>query len=107
MTTKRKTSATQRDFESEALVQGKDYDIQVSQDKGTVWIHAADGSCIGRFSKRAGLDVHKSASVVMEGGTECLYCTHRPAGKDDWETFCEQVMFHHRVPVPLDLLEWN
>lgn len=40
------------------MTEGVDYGIDISGDGRTVWIHGADGSCIGRFSKSFAMDVH-------------------------------------------------
>lgn len=63
------------------MVEGIDYCIDVSSEGSTVWINSADGSCIGRFSKRFGLDVHRTLTEQMAGGSQCLHCTHEPQGR--------------------------
>ena len=50
--------------------------VQVSQDGQTVWVHSADGSTVGRFSKRFGLDVHRTVTEQLQGASQCLHCTH-------------------------------
>lgn len=83
------------------------FDIQVSGDGGTVWVTAADGSCVGRFSKAFGLDVHKSVAEQMAGGSQCLHCTHEPAGPAAWDEFRAQVKAHHQIEVSVDLINWK
>lgn len=83
------------------------FDIQVSSDGGTVWVTAADGSCVGRFSKAFGLDVHKSVADQVAGGSQCLHCTHEPAGPAVWNEFRVQVKAHHQIDVPADLVSWS
>ena len=62
--------------------------VQVSQDRGTLWVHAPDGSTVGRFSKRFGIDVHKTfAEQLDDGAKPCLHCTHAAAGPDEWLAF--------------------
>ena len=89
------------------MVEGLDYCIDISTDGRTVWVNGADGSCIGRFSKRFGLDVHKSATDQMAGGSQCLHCTHEPAGPAAWSQFREQMQLHYKIDVPDDLVRWN
>jgi len=84
-----------------------DYDIQLSSDGGTVWVTAADGSCAGRFSKSFGIDVHRTATEQMKGQDQCLYCTHAPAGQEEWSLFREQILTHHAIDVPADFIRWN
>ena len=77
------------------------FGIQASADGKTVWVHAADGSCVGRFDKRFGLDVHTTASEqINEGKPQCLLCTHEAAGPDDWQRFRAAVKAHHAIEVP-------
>lgn len=38
-----------------------DAQVQVSACGTTVWVHGLDGSTVGRFSKRFGMDVHTTA----------------------------------------------
>lgn len=35
------------------------FEIQLSANGETVWVHASDGSTVGRYSTRFGMDVHK------------------------------------------------
>ena len=95
------------DLDHPAFLDCPPYDIQVSGDGSTVWVTAADGSCVGRFSKTFGLDVHKSAAEQMAGGTQCLHCTHSPSGPDAWDVFRAQVKMHHHIEVPADLVSWG
>lgn len=89
------------------MIQGIDYDIDVSNDGRTVWVHSADGSCVGRFSKTFGLDVHKTAAEQMAGGSQCLHCTHEPAGSAAWEEFRAQIRANYNIEVPADLISWD
>jgi hypothetical protein len=89
------------------MVEGTHYYIDVSADGRTVWVNGADGSCIGRFSKKFGLDVHKSAVDQLAGGSECLHCTHEPAGPAAWTEFRQQMQLHYQIDVPADLVSWN
>ena len=80
--------------------------IQVSEDGGTLWVHALDGSTVGRFSKRFGIDVHRTMTEQMAGGEQCLSCSHEPAGPDDWRRFIDLMKVHHGVVIPYDLIEF-
>lgn len=82
------------------LVEGVDYELLVSTLGDTVWLNAADGSCIGRFSKRYGIDVHHSATEQMAGSRECVFCTHQAASADDWSRFRREVREHYGIEVP-------
>lgn len=81
-------------------------EISVSADGMTLWVTATDGSCIGRFSKRFGIDVHTTATSQLADAKQCLYCTHEPAGYEEWQVFREQMRLHHGVVVPNDGLTW-
>ncbi|WP_255593519.1 hypothetical protein [Acidovorax sp. sic0104] len=75
-------------------------EIQVSANGDTVWVHSAvDGSTIGRFSSRFGLDVHRTASQQMEGAAQCLHCTHYKPTHEDWLLFCALMLEHHQITV--------
>lgn len=75
--------------------------IQIDESRGVVWIHALDGSTIGRFSPDFGIDVHTTAEAQMAGAPECLACTH---GVDDpdaaWSEFCSLVHRHYGLVLP-------
>lgn len=78
--------------------------VQVSENKQTVWCHALDGSTVGRFDWRYGLDVHTTVTAQMAGANQCLHCTHEPATLEDWRIFCDQMWRHHATFVDKDLL---
>lgn len=82
------------------------FGINADPPRGTVWVNGFDGSCIGRFSKRYGIDVHRTASAQLAGEGECLMCTHAPADHASWLTFVDAMQEHHGVTVPPDLLSW-
>lgn len=83
------------------------HEISAEPVGGTVWINALDGSCIGRFSKRFGIDVHRTASAQLAGEGQCLLCTHGAADEGAWSVFIEAMREHHGVVVPKDLLSWR
>jgi hypothetical protein len=85
-----------------------DEHIQVSADQSTVWVHAStDGSTVGRFSRRFGIDVHTTATEQRQGASQYLNCTHEPAGRDDWETFIALMQQHHGIPIASDLISFD
>lgn len=81
--------------------------VQVSADGSTVWVHALDGSTVGRFSKRFGLDVHTTVTHQMGGAAQCLHCTHTAATHSDWLTFCRLMAEHHGIRVKDDLIHFE
>lgn len=80
------------------------HEVVQSPDGATVWVNAADGSCIGRFSRRHGIDVHTTSAEQLEGGRQCLFCTHEPANQAAWESFCDAMLLHHRISVDRGLV---
>ncbi|WP_080443096.1 hypothetical protein [Burkholderia cenocepacia] len=82
------------------------HELIVSSLGDVLWVNGLDGSCLARFSKRGGIDVHNSATAQLAGASECLYCTHAPAGLSEWETFRVQVLEHHGIAVPADALSF-
>ncbi|MCT7340036.1 hypothetical protein N5K55_03040 (plasmid) [Pseudomonas aeruginosa] len=43
------------------------YEVLVSHDGGTVWVNCSDGNSVGRFSKHAGIDLHRTIAEQMAG----------------------------------------
>ncbi|AOZ11156.1 hypothetical protein [Cupriavidus malaysiensis] len=82
----------------------KPYLIEVSSLRDTVWVTANDGSCIGRFSKRFGIDVHRTVDDQRAGAGQCLFCTHRPAGEAEWHTFRARIRDHYGIDIPADTI---
>ncbi len=82
------------------------YEIVVSGNGDTVWINGDDGLCWARFSKKFGIDVHRSASM-QQADTECLYCTHGKADVGDWAVFRAEILRHHGVAVDADTLSFD
>lgn len=80
--------------------------VQLSADGSTVWVHALDGSTVGRFSKRFGLDVHTTATQQMGGAAQCLHCTHVSPSSDDWLIFCDLMNQHHGIEVNPNLMQF-
>lgn len=79
--------------------------VQVSADASTVWVHALDGSTVGRFSKRFGLDVHTTVTQQMEGSAQCLHCTHVPPTASDWQKFCKLMKQHYGIEINAALIK--
>lgn len=83
-------------------------EVEVSPRGDTVWVNSGDdGSCIGRFSKRFGIDVHRTGTEQMAGKGECIHCTHAPAGQADWEVFCDMMLRHHATFIPRNLIRFE
>jgi hypothetical protein len=74
-------------------VKEKAYDI--TTDGRTVWVNAA--SCLGRFGLQ-GIDIHRPAAEQPDLG-ECLYCTHGPTTRADWDVFVAKMLEHHAIKV--------
>jgi hypothetical protein len=81
-----------------------EYDLQLSDNRSAVWIHASDGSTVGRFG-RMGIDLHNTASEQMAGASECRLCTHGPVGSADWDLFREKALEWWGVNVPEDAFD--
>lgn len=83
------------------------YCIDVSSNGDTVWVTGDDGSCIGRFSKRFGIDVHRTVTDQMAGADQCLHCTHEPAGEGAWKLFRQLVRQHFGIDVPMETIVFH
>lgn len=81
--------------------------VQTSSDGSTVWVHSSDGTTVGRFSRRWGLDVHRTVTEQMAGADQCLHCTHTKPGPADWIDFCEQIKKHHGIDVDSSLVQFD
>ena len=82
--------------------------IQVSSDGKTVWIHSpTDGSTVGRFSKKFGMDVHTTVADQLQGAGQCLCCTHEPPAFIEWDCFVRLIHEHHGIVVPTDLIQFQ
>ncbi len=81
--------------------------VQVSRDGNTVWVHACDGSTVGRFSKIFGMDVHRTVTEQMNGQPQCLKCTHEAPGLDQWIEFCDLMEKHYKVIVSKSLISFD
>lgn len=81
--------------------------VQVSADRKTVWVHAKDGSTVGRFSKTFGMDVHATITEQLAGAGQCLHCTHEPPGQRDWDQFCDLMLQHYEITVDRNALTFE
>jgi hypothetical protein len=78
--------------------------VQIAADRATIWVHALDGSTIGRFSLRFGIDIHTTAREQLAGASQCLHCTHQRPTYAQWLRFCQLMQELHGVSVPKYLL---
>lgn len=83
------------------------FEIVASENGATVWVNGDDGSCIGRFSKVFGIDVHTTATAQMDGASECIFCTKTPGGPQDWAKFREKVLEAYGIDVPEDTISFE
>lgn len=81
-----------------------EYEVEVATSRNAVWIHASDGSTVGRFG-RMGVDLHNSVSDQMAGSPECRLCTHGKVTKKDWELFRQKAKEFWGVEVPEDAFD--
>lgn len=80
--------------------------VSVSIDGGTLWVNHRDGSCVARFSKKFGMDIHTAADEQLKGESQCLRCTSGPTSKDDFDLFRDLVYLHYNVYVPSDAVKF-
>lgn len=83
------------------------HSVQISADGRTLWVHAKDGSTVGRFSKRFGMDVHTTVSEQLDGAGQCLACTHTQPSSEDWKTFISLMRQHYGVTVPANAMSFE
>ena len=81
--------------------------VQVSEDRRTVWVHADDGSTVGRFSKVFGMDVHTTFTEQLAGASQCLRCTHEAPGPQEWNEFCDLMHSQHGITVDRSTLSFG
>ena len=78
---------------------GLQYEVQISDLRDTVWIHASDGSTVGRFS-RFGIDLHNSVSEQLQRASQCRLCTHGRPTVEDWAVFRSKAWEWWSVEIP-------
>ena len=75
------------------------YEVEVNEMHDRVWVHASDGSTVGRFSIM-GIDLHNSVTDQMNGAPQCRLCTHNRSTKADWLMFIEKSKEFWGVEIP-------
>lgn len=74
-----------------------DHITDIDSDGITVWINSAFG-LLGRFG-RMGIDIHRPVEEQKDYG-ECLFCTHAPTTREDWDIFVAKMKELFGVVVP-------
>lgn len=69
---------------------------EVISDGVTVWVNGAE-NCLGRFGVN-GIDIHKELSK-SHGGNECLFCTHAPTTRVEWDLFVVKMLEFYKIPI--------
>lgn len=77
------------------------YEVELSQMRDVVWIHASDGSTTGRFGK-FGVDLHNTITEQLDGKPQCRLCTHGKVSRSDWKLFREKALEWWGVNIPDD-----
>ena len=85
----------------DAMEKQLEYEVEWSVINDAVWIHASDGSTVGRFGKM-GVDLHTTATEQLKGKPQCRLCTHGRPSVEDWELFKNKAMEWWGVEVPDD-----
>ncbi len=80
------------------------YTAETSCQRDTIWIHASDGSTVGRFS-RFGIDIHNTATEQKNGKPECLMCTHTQPDLQHFNLFCEHAKTRWGITITPDMLD--
>lgn len=80
------------------------YEIQLSVTRNAVWIHASDGSTVGRFG-RMGIDLHNTVTEQLAGKPQCRLCTHGQPSAADWQLFRDKALEWWGVEVPFDAFD--
>lgn len=94
------------DFSPQEMALAIEDQVQCSPDGSTIWVHALDGTTVGRFSRLFGMDVHTTFTQQMAGASQCLHCTHEPATEDDWNSFCDLILEHYKITVDRSLVKF-
>jgi hypothetical protein len=77
------------------------YEVQVSASNDAVWVHADDGSTVGRFG-RLGIDLHTTVTEQLNGSPQCRLCTHGKPSIKEWDLFREKCKEWWGVIIPAD-----
>lgn len=70
---------------------------EIISDGRVVWVNAANGCCLARFSKN-GIDVHHDLKG-QETGIQCLDCAPGPTDLAAWRQFQLSVLRYHGIDV--------
>jgi hypothetical protein len=82
------------------------YQVESAHMRDAVWIHASDGSTVGRFGK-LGVDLHNTATEQLNGMPQCRLCTHGKVNRSDWDLFREKALEWWGVVVPVDAFDFD
>lgn len=80
------------------------YEVQTSESKVAIWVHASDGSTVGRFGKM-GIDIHNTVTEQLAGKPECRLCTHGHVSETEWTLFREKALEFWGVNIPKDAID--
>ena len=79
--------------------------IHVESSGSSVWVHAHDGSCVGRFDRELGMDVDVTVVAqlpayahLLNGGSKVF------DPKEEWGIFRGLMQRHYGVVIPADLI---
>lgn len=78
-----------------------EYIYELAPTRKAVWVHASDGSTVGRFG-RMGIDIHTSITEQMAGSPECRLCTHAQVSEEDWSLFRSKAKEFWGLDIPAD-----
>ena len=73
----------------------------IDAETGRVWVNGKDGDSLGRFSVRAGVDIHRSIDEQRDGMGQCLDCRVGPASWSDWCDFVRHADIHWGIKIPV------
>lgn len=82
-----------------------EHEFQLDPVKRRVWVHASDGSTVGRFDVRFGIDIHHTVTEQLAGKPECLHCTHETPGEGEWALFRAHAKTHWGLSIPEDAVQ--
>ena len=84
-----------------------DYQVLYSDCGNRVWVNAIDGSCVARYNKRTGIDIHTTATQQLKGESECMYCTHTHATVEDWRVFCAKINTLFGIEIDKEFMRYD
>ena len=83
-----------------------EYQVETSIQRNVVWVHASDGSTVGRFG-RFGIDLHNTITEQLNCMPQCRLCTHDSVTSGDWDTFRAKALEWWGVEIPVDAFDHN